>query len=91
MKKYLLFAGDEYYAAGGWKDFICDAETIDELRVLCAWEKYEFDWELKIDHPKWDRDSPSGQWLHIVDRDTGNIVFAEDSETKRGQAEVVVN
>lgn len=85
MKKYLLFAGDDHYPSGGWEDFICDGNTIEELRALCAWVKGGFDYELKIDHEDWDRDSPSGQWLHIVDRDTGDIVFAECSDEKRNK------
>jgi hypothetical protein len=29
MKRFLVFAGDTYYSAGGWKDYVCDFDTID--------------------------------------------------------------
>ena len=33
MKKYLLFAGEDYYPNGGVKDLMTDADTIEELET----------------------------------------------------------
>ena len=30
MRRYLLFAGDMYYPAGGWDDFIADFDIMNE-------------------------------------------------------------
>lgn len=40
MKKYLLFAGDYYYPAGGFNDFIGSFDSIDEAKQAyanCDW------------------------------------------------------
>lgn len=38
MKRYLVFAGDDYYPNGGWGDFCCSYETeedaINHLRIF---------------------------------------------------------
>lgn len=34
MKRYLLFAGYDFYPAGGWDDFISDGNTVEELKLL---------------------------------------------------------
>lgn len=31
-RAFLLFAGDDYYASGGWKDFVDRYDTLDEAR-----------------------------------------------------------
>jgi hypothetical protein len=89
MKRYLLFAGDNYYPTGGWEDFICDGDSIEELQALRSWGKDLYDWELKIDHARWLCESSSGQWLHIVDRDTAEIVLEESSYSKDNEARIV--
>lgn len=30
MKRYLLFAGDNYYPSGGWSDFIGSFDTVEQ-------------------------------------------------------------
>lgn len=82
MHRYLLFAGDEYYPHGGWDDFITDRPTIEELKALCAWTKSDWGWILNVKHKDWQTDSYSGHWLHIVDRDTLEVVFQETSYKK---------
>lgn len=59
MKRYLLFAGQEYYPSGGWFDFRgsyddCEA-AVDVSKTLgTVWESY------------W--------WYHVVDSTTGLMV-----------------
>lgn len=47
MKRYLLFAGDNYYPAGGMSDFKKDFDTISDakeyMKILQS-EKYAPDW-----------------------------------------------
>lgn len=33
MKRYLLFHGDTYYAAGGWRDFVNDYDELEVAEV----------------------------------------------------------
>jgi hypothetical protein len=82
MHRYLLFAGDEFHPHGGWDDFICDRHTAEELKALCTWTKSPFGWILHVKHKNWKTDSFSGHWLHIVDRDTLEVVFQETSFKK---------
>lgn len=42
MKRFILFAGDDYYPSGGWKDFRGDFNSRDEardeaIRLRCDW------------------------------------------------------
>lgn len=30
MKRFLVFAGSEYYPCGGWEDFVGDYDTVEE-------------------------------------------------------------
>jgi menaquinone-dependent protoporphyrinogen IX oxidase len=55
MKRYLLFAGEDYYPRGGWSDFIGDFDTIDEAKNY----KIEYiDWIQIVDLEtgKWNED-----------------------------------
>lgn len=63
MKRYLLFAGDNYYPGGGWKDFVDDCDDKKEA-------------ELFIKH--WSRKSLTGTWAHVVDSHSGKIVKSKD-------------
>ena len=62
MERFLLFAGDEYYPAGGWDDFRGSFKTVEEA-------------EKKADKPT-DREwaNNSYDWWHIVDSTTGKSV-----------------
>jgi hypothetical protein len=53
MKRYLVFAGDDYYPCGGWDDFVGSWETIEEVREA-------MNGRLKIPGDGW-------QWWHAVD------------------------
>ena len=39
---YYVFSGEHYYPAGGWGDFIGEAETLDDALALAA--KFQGDW-----------------------------------------------
>lgn len=54
MKRYLLFAGEEYYPSGGWNDFRGAFDTLEEAR-LAAFEP---------------RGCEYGYWFHVVDTQT---------------------
>lgn len=42
MKRFLVFAGDDYYPTGGWDDFVGDCDTLAEATALV--EKRHRDW-----------------------------------------------
>lgn len=33
MKRYLAFRGEDYYALGGWHDFIGDYEDLEQAKI----------------------------------------------------------
>ena len=41
MKRYLAFAGDDYYPTGGWGDFVAASDDLDECvrlaKCFAAW------------------------------------------------------
>jgi hypothetical protein len=47
MKRYLVFAGSNYYPVGGWEDFKCDHDTL-EAATAAAWAAGE-DWQHVVD------------------------------------------
>jgi hypothetical protein len=47
MKRFLVFAGDTYYPAGGWGDFVSDHDTADEATVAAM--SRHADWREVID------------------------------------------
>lgn len=63
MKKYLLFAGHNYYPAGGVLDFIGDYDTLEEALEEAnrkeGWEDYK---------------TEVYDWWHVVDHDTMEII-----------------
>lgn len=58
MERFVLFAGFDHEAEGGWHDFIQAFSTLDEAKA--------FDWRK---HSVVQR-----EWMHIVDLMTGEIV-----------------
>lgn len=60
MKRFLLFAGENFYPSGGWSDFLSDHD--DGEAALSA----------LLDLPI---HTPSGQWAHIVDTETGIVTW----------------
>lgn len=48
MKRYLVFAGDQYYPAGGWEDFMGAFVTLEEAQDY--YEKLTgTDWKQLVD------------------------------------------
>jgi hypothetical protein len=78
MERFLAFCGKEYYACGGWEDFVADYDDIDEAKTEA--EKY-----MRETFPT----GPA--WYHIVDQQEGKIVFnfireyEEDDELDQSQ------
>ena len=50
MKRYLIFAGDQYYPRGGMRDCIGSADTYEEAQTLLKEHEYApFDWHHTFD------------------------------------------
>ena len=47
MKRYLLFAYDEYYPSGGWYDFRGSFDSIEEAKKFC--DRVNRDWAEIVD------------------------------------------
>lgn len=67
MKRYLLFAGPDYYAYGGWLDFRGDYKTVAAAKAAHT--------RLK---PPSESEVEDIEWAHIVDTETGAIVQVWD-------------
>lgn len=65
MKKYLVFAGVTDYPSGGFNDFEDSADDITEAAEI----KDKAIANLMVGF----------RWWQIVDRDKGEIVYAEDN------------
>jgi len=63
MKRYLVFAGYDYYPSGGWKDFKKGFDIYREALEYCAGST-----EVKY-----------FDFVHIVDIETMQIVFRKES------------
>lgn len=72
VKRYLLFAGENYYPGGGWDDYVTDADTVEELRDL-----------LKRMGDS-DDSSHDWDWWQIIDIEEGKVVDVKtgDDRTK---------
>lgn len=60
MNKYVVFAGEFFYPAGGWEDMVGVFDNIEDARKLVSRNKRE-----------WRRDN---KWYQIVDLKTLRIV-----------------
>ena len=49
MKQFLLFAGDDYYPAGGWDDFIASFDLQKEAEDFMYQCNTRYDWYHIID------------------------------------------
>lgn len=56
MKRFLLFAGEKYYAVGGWDDFIAEFDALPQ--AVAAGEH-----RITVS----DASSEALDWYHIVD------------------------
>lgn len=44
LDRYLLFAGEDYYPEGGWRDFQSSHETIEEAKKAFSIFEYRDEW-----------------------------------------------
>ena len=65
MKRFLVFAGNNYYPGGGWTDFRKDADTIEAARELA---------EVRGVYG-------TSDWVHVVDTQTGEIVWERNRDS----------
>lgn len=72
MKRYALFAGNQYYPAGGWSDYRGAFDTMDEAREKAR----AYNTDQSDAYPA---DSASGEWewWQIVDLNQGEVVEPE--------------
>ena len=59
MKRYLLFAGDQYYPRGGWSDFRDSFDSLEEAFIHGR--------QKDISGSKW------FDWCHVVDTETWTV------------------
>lgn len=61
VKRFLAFAGSNYYPDGGWNDFKGSFETLEEAIK-------ELDPDIRT---RWPSEAPLYDWTHIVDTEDG--------------------
>ena len=59
MKRFLLFAGDEYEPMGGWGDFVNDFSLLEDA----------------ISQSKIELKKIFNDWVHVVDTQTKEVVY----------------
>ena len=68
MKKYLVFGGDYYYPSGGWEDFQGGFDSLDDAILSITKGK-----KNACKHKGFK--SCLQEWNHIVNSETGEIVY----------------
>ncbi len=68
MKRYMLFAGSQYYPSGGWDDFKDSFDTCEEALVAARLQETGYKGKTK----------PVYDWFHVVDVQ-GFIIVATDA------------
>lgn len=62
MKRYLLFAGDNYYPSGGVNDFVMDYDTVEEAEAEAkklypsghyCWKAENAEWACRYPYEWW--------------------------------------
>lgn len=67
-ERYLLFAGDRYYPAGGWMDYKMDFASVQSAYNSITGFNDEYDWwqvvdsEARVIVKRADKDLRSGDW-----------------------------
>ena len=64
MRRFLVFAGDNYYPRGGWDDFHSDHETREAAVAIAD--------QLLVDYPL--LRAAKLDWSQVVDASTGRQV-----------------
>ena len=69
MKKYIVFAGNDYYPRGGWNDFLFSVDNLEDLEDILGYEKNSIEtfYLNRINNCAYD-------WLQVVDYSTGEII-----------------
>lgn len=44
MKRFLIFAGENYYPRGGWRDYAGQADTLEEALLKVSHRRNVWDW-----------------------------------------------
>lgn len=74
MKPYLVFAGNDYYPAGGWSDFRSSFDNINDATAEA---------ERLVLEPNPDDNSPQGdgrfEWAQVVDLATSEGTYIQRS------------
>ena len=65
MKRVLVFAGNSYYADGGWEEFLGDFDTTEEATAFIEAKLPELEHEARGNGPVW--------W-QIVDTEIKSII-----------------
>lgn len=75
LKRYLLFAGHNYYPNGGWSDFVCSFDSIEECQKHFDTDDslYPFEWAQIVDVAeevvvlaKSQMQDPSVNYSHVI-------------------------
>lgn len=67
LKRFLAFAGDDYYPRGGFKDFFDSFSSLEEAKKSITQEqncRFGDEWKLLV-------------WAQIFDTETQKIVWTE--------------
>jgi len=70
MKRYWLFAGDNYYPNGGMDDFVGSFYRIDEAKKIGS-KKYAISYDCKMRG----HSLVSIDWVHILDSEKNKIIL----------------
>jgi hypothetical protein len=65
LKRFLVFAGDDYYPSGGWGDFRGSYDTLEEALASCVCDPG--DWTAH-------------DWMHVIDAETMEKVASSGSD-----------
>lgn len=76
MKRFWVFSGPIYYAAGGWQDFIGDADDV-AAAIEVARKEIGGSWA----EPE---DLAADYWWHVVDGTTFRIIAGSERQAHGG-------
>ena len=68
MKKYVIFAWDQYYPGGGLGDLVGDEDDLEAAKAICLANKFVYQFG-KNEH------TMSFDYAQIVDRDTWEVIW----------------
>jgi hypothetical protein len=76
MKRFLLFAGSNYYPSGGWDDMAGQFDSITEAQ--------DFIFSKDDEHrAKYQTTWPWVDWAHVVDLTDGTVTKLENERADR--------